>query len=85
MKFKVWKNDIDTGPYDPVIFDAFDYEHAATEWANFEDDYTADYYIAGGQDVVVCVQALGSEEVHEYLVQGRIERAYSAHPVKGQK
>lgn len=79
MKFAVWCPARGSGPEDARTFDAFDAEHAATEWAHWEDCASADYWIVGGQDARVCVQASGGGEVHEFLVQGRVERAYSAH------
>lgn len=79
MKFDVWCPDLGSGPEDARVFEAFDAEHAATEWADWEDGYSADYWIVGGQDARVCVRPHGGEDVHEFLVQGRTERAYSAH------
>ena len=79
MKFDVWCPDLGSGPEDARVFEAFDAEHAATEWADWEDGYSADYWIVGGQDALVCVRPHGGEDVHEFLVHGRTERAYSAH------
>ena len=44
MKFDVWCPDLGSGPEDARVFEAFDAEHAATEWADWEDGYSADYY-----------------------------------------
>lgn len=79
MKFDVWCPDLGSGPEGARVFEAFDAEHAATEWADWEDGYSADYWIVGGQDARVCVRKHGGGDVHEFLVQGRTERAYSAH------
>lgn len=79
MKFDVWCPDLGSGPEDARTFEAFDAEHAATEWAHWEDGASADYWIVGGQDARVCVKKHCGGKVHEFLVQGRTERAYSAH------
>ena len=80
-KFDVWCPDLGSGPEDARVLEAFDAEHAATEWADWEDGYSADYWIVGGQDAHVCVRKHGGDDVdvYEFLVQGRTERAYSAH------
>lgn len=81
MKFDVWCPDRDSGPEDARVFEAMYAELAATQWAYREDESSGDYWIVGGQGVRVCVRAHGDEDVHEFLVVGWIERAYSARAV----
>ena len=81
MKYDVWCPDLGSGPEDAMAFEAFDAEHAAAEWAYWEDGHSADYWIVGGQDARVCVREHSGGTVYEFVVQGRIERAYSAHAV----
>lgn len=76
MKFDVWCPGIGGGPDDARTFDAFDAECAASEWARWEDARSADYWIVGGENARVCVRAKGGTAVHEFIVQGRMERVY---------
>lgn len=79
-KYEVWCPDLGSGPEDARAFDAYDSAQAAEKWADWEDGYSADYWIVGGQDAHVCVRQLGGTMVHEFVVTGRTERAYSARP-----
>ena len=78
LKFDVWCPDLGSGPDDARVFEAFDAEHAAAEWADWHDGYSADYSIVSGQNERVCVREYGGEEVLEYIVSGRMRRDYSA-------
>ena len=78
MKFDVWCPNLGSGPEDAMAFEAIDAEQAATKWADLEDSRSADYWIVGGEDAHVCVRKHGDEDVHEFVVHGWADRAYSA-------
>lgn len=81
MKYYVWCPDLGSGPEDAKIFEAHAEYAAAEAWADREDAQSADYWIVGGTDAKVCVRQHGKEEVCEFVVSGRQERAYSAKPL----
>ena len=81
MKYDVWCPDIGSGPEDATVFEAHAEYAAAEAWADREDAQSADYWIVGGTDANVCVRQHGKEEICEFVVSGRQERAYSAKPV----
>ena len=79
LKYKVWWPEQGQTKEDARIFEGFDHEHAATEWAEWYDHYSSDYSIVGGQEAVV--QVLREDEVgpREVLVTGQLSRTYSGH------
>lgn len=81
MKYDVWCPDLGSGPEDAKIFEAHAEYAAAEAWADREDAQSADYWIVGGTDARVCVRQHGKEDVFEFVVSGRQERAYSAKPL----
>ncbi len=80
MKYDVWCPDLGSGPEDARVFEAHEACAAAERWADWEDNYSADYWIVGGTDARVCVREHGGETVHEFVVSGRTDRIYSARP-----
>lgn len=64
------------------LFEAFDAEHAATQWAcRADQDLTADA-IFRGMDITVCVvPTTGPPQALKVLVQGQRESAYIGHLV----
>ena len=47
-KYKVWWPDCDQTKDDARVFEGFDHEHAASEWAEWYDHHSAEYSIVGG-------------------------------------
>jgi len=79
LKYKVsWPEQGQTKE-DARIFEGFDHEHAATEWAEWYDHYSSDYSIVGGQEAVVQVLREDEVEPREVLVTGQLSRTYSGH------
>lgn len=60
-------------------FKAWSHEDAANQWGDFEDAYSADYWIAGGQTATVMV-ALAKEGSYplKFFVSGETTRSYRA-------
>ena len=81
MKYQVWCPENGQDESDSCAFEAFDAELAAAYWGDWYDCYGADYTIAGGADVVVCVRDEDGTTVR-VTVSGRTERAYSSRLVR---
>ena len=71
MKYDVWCPDLGSGPEDAMAFEAFDAEHAAAEWAYWEDGHSADYWIVGGQDAARITRL---DTKQKNLVTGRFKQ-----------
>jgi len=78
MKYEVWCLDSGSGPEYARVIEAHEAYAAAEAWANWADNFSADYSIVDGQEARACVREYGGTEVHEFIVTGRTERVYSA-------
>ena len=59
-KYKVWWPDQGQTKDDARVFEGFDHEHAASEWAEWYDHHSAEYSIVGG--TAAEVQVLREDE-----------------------
>ena len=81
MKYQVWCPEKGDTEADGRTFEAFDPELAAVDWADWYDDWSADYTIVGGTDATVWVRDEKGEILH-FTVSGRMERAYRSRVVR---
>lgn len=79
LKYKVWWPEQGQTDEDARIFEGFDHEHAAAEWAEWYDHHSCDYSIVGGQEAVVQVLCENEVGPREVLVTGQLSRTYSGH------
>ena len=79
LKYKVWWPEHGQTEEDALIFEGFDHEHAAAEWAEWYDHFSCDYSIVGGQEAVVKVLREGEMNPKNVLVTGQLSRTYSGH------
>lgn len=59
------------------VFEGFDHEHAAAKWADWYDNYSADYSIAGGEEAEVQVLCDDDGAARAVLVIGQLSRTYT--------
>ncbi len=78
-KYKVWWPDQDQTKDDARVFEGFDHEHAASEWAEWYDHHSAEYSIVGGTAAEVQVLREDEETARAVLVTGQLSRTYSGH------
>jgi len=78
-KYKVWWPDQDQTKDDARVFEGFDHEHAASEWAEWYDHHSAEYSIVGGTAAEVQVLREDEETARTVLVTGQLSRTYSGH------
>jgi hypothetical protein len=64
------------------MFYAHSVEVAVSAWAEQDDEDSADYLIARGNPVVVCVKSMPDGPVARYRVTGEYEPTYSVEPVE---
>jgi len=81
-KFEVWCPEMGQTRDDAKTISAFDAELAATEWAHWHDEYTADFEIVNGSEPLVCVSRCGTDIAQELTVYGGMERVYGCRGVK---
>lgn len=79
LKYKVWWPEQGQTEEGARIFEGFDHEHAAAEWAEWYDHFSGDYSIVGGQEAVVNVLREGEMNPKNVLVTGQLSRTYSGH------
>lgn len=77
--YSVWWPDQGQTKDDARAFYAFDHERAAAEWADWYDNYSADYCIVSGIEAIVHVQREDQPDARRVLVTGEISRTYSGH------
>lgn len=78
-KYKVWWPDQGQTKDDAQVFEGFDREHAASEWADWYDHHSAEYLIVGGTAAEVQVLCEDEDTAHTVLVEGKLSRTYSGH------
>ena len=64
---------------DARVFEGFDHEHAASEWAEWYDHHSAEYSIVGGTAAEVQVLREDEDTARAVLVTGQLSRTYSGH------
>jgi hypothetical protein len=78
-KYKVWWPEQGQTKDDARVFEGFDHEHAAAEWADWYDHYSAEYSIVGGAPAEVQVLREDECAARAVLVTGQLSRTYSGH------
>jgi hypothetical protein len=78
-KYKVWWPEQGQTKDDARVFEGFDHEHAAAEWAEWYDHHSADYRIVGGEEAEVQVLREDESSARAVLVTGQLSRTYSGH------
>jgi len=78
-KYKIWWPDQGQTKDDARVFEGFDHEHAASEWAEWYDQHSAEYSIVGGTAAEVQVLREDEETARAVLVTGELSRTYSGH------
>ena len=78
-KYKVWWPEQGQTKDDARVFEGFDHEHAAAEWADWYDNYSAEYSIVGGEEAEVQVLREDECAARHVLVTGQLSRTYSGH------
>lgn len=79
--WRVW-NPEESTQEDAHTFYGYDADSAAEAWAERDDSDSAEYRIAQGSSVVVCVQRLEPEgPIERYSVTGEYEPVYMAEKV----
>ncbi len=79
--FTVWCPERDQDFEDGRSFDAYDPEMAAEKWAEYDDAYSAEYSIVGGQEVTVTVRDESGQD-SSFVVSGEAEPVYFARQVR---
>lgn len=70
-KYKVWWPDQGQTKDDARVFEGFDHEHAASEWAEWYDHHSADYLIVGGTAAEVQVRQLVRDTFERIVIYHR--------------
>ena len=78
-RYKVWWPEQGESKDGARVFEGFDHEHAASEWAEWYDHYSADYSIVGGTAAEVHVLREDEDTARTVLVTGQLSRTYSGH------
>lgn len=84
-KYKVWWPEQGQTKDDARVFEGFDHEHAAAEWADWYDHYSAEYSIVGGAPAEVQVLREDECAARAVLVTGQLSRTYSGHTLTANK
>ena len=82
MKYLVWSEDLDFGEERPIEnIGRYGGYHAVIRWVE-DADHWADYPVANGREVIVCMRQLdgpGTHRTHRMRVTGRLgSPTYSA-------
>lgn len=81
--FKVWWPEQGQTQDDATEVKAFDHEDAASRWADWYDNHSAEYAIVGGHRASVKVIGEGDAEAKALVVIGYQTRQYTTRPANG--
>lgn len=76
--FVVWEPSAGQSVADGRRFEAEGPQHAAEQWADWDDWSGNEFHIVGGQPATVKVQDVNGGPVREMIVQGESIRRYTA-------
>ena len=80
LNYKVWCPDLGQTKDDGKDFGGGSDRDAATGWAEWNDQHSAEYAIVGGAEYRVCVLDKVTAHVSEFAVTGWSQPCYSAKP-----